>query len=401
MPEGPTRQEMFSGKIIAIDALRGYAIILVLLSHTLIHIPDLVWPAKRLLMIGVYGVQLFFVASALTLMISWAKDRGSFIQKSSRFFVRRFFRIAPLYYLAVPSYIIIFQVDFFSLNFSTLFATLFFYNAWIPGFTYPQNGWAPVPGGWSISVEFAFYLIFPFLMLLVRKMAYAALLFALSVFVMVLMRYFSWHAEIGNEPENISLFLYYSPFNQISVFSLGVLLYWSIKNEVIQRLIYTSKITADIASIVMFLFLIVISYYGQHKFFNISRHFMPTHLMISIAFAIWSAVLIIKPGGFVLNRLITQIGRVSFGIYLVHFASLHLVSKGLQYCGWENKVGLYGLAYFVFLTSFSLTLSYLSATVLYRYVEEPFLNLGHQLSILIGSKSSAKVSNEKIVSRAN
>jgi len=53
-----------------IDALRGYAILIVIAVHTLGHVPDLVWPVRRVMVVGFYGVQLFFLASAVTLMMS-------------------------------------------------------------------------------------------------------------------------------------------------------------------------------------------------------------------------------------------------------------------------------------------------------------------------------------------
>ena len=60
-----------------IDALRGYAILGVVAVHASIAVPDLEWPLRFLAEQGARGVQLFFVVSALTLMLSWhARDDG-------------------------------------------------------------------------------------------------------------------------------------------------------------------------------------------------------------------------------------------------------------------------------------------------------------------------------------
>ena len=78
-----------------IDALRGYAILMVIAVHSSQYFRDL--PLQALLDQGARGVQLFFVASAITLCMSWtARDDGA-----PPFYVRRFFRIAPMFYLAL------------------------------------------------------------------------------------------------------------------------------------------------------------------------------------------------------------------------------------------------------------------------------------------------------------
>lgn len=80
-----------------IDALRGYAILLVIAVHSVGYVSELVWPVKRLLSLGFYGVQLFFIASAVTLLMSWHRSAGPLGERSAKFLIRRFFRIAPFY----------------------------------------------------------------------------------------------------------------------------------------------------------------------------------------------------------------------------------------------------------------------------------------------------------------
>jgi peptidoglycan/LPS O-acetylase OafA/YrhL len=54
-----------------IDALRGYAILMVIAVHASQSFPDLPNSLAKILSQGARGVQLFFVTSALTLSMSW------------------------------------------------------------------------------------------------------------------------------------------------------------------------------------------------------------------------------------------------------------------------------------------------------------------------------------------
>ena len=102
-------QKNFSKHLIAdgthklqyIDILRGIAILGVIAVHSGQQIENLFPIVRSISNYGQLGVQLFFVASALTLCLSMSERN----EKSPfNFYVRRFFRIAPIYYLAIIFY---------------------------------------------------------------------------------------------------------------------------------------------------------------------------------------------------------------------------------------------------------------------------------------------------------
>src|ERR1700678_4536089 len=86
-----------------IDALRGYAILMVIAVHSSQAFSDLPKPLSTILNQGARGVQLFFVTSALTLSMSWVSRKESALA----FYLLRFFRIAPMFLLWVPFFVLL------------------------------------------------------------------------------------------------------------------------------------------------------------------------------------------------------------------------------------------------------------------------------------------------------
>lgn len=84
-----------------IDSMRGIAILMVLAVHStsffdIFNIVNLPLHLENILYSGKYGVSLFFIISAYTLYrsIDIRKENGL-----KKYYIRRFFRIAPLYYI--------------------------------------------------------------------------------------------------------------------------------------------------------------------------------------------------------------------------------------------------------------------------------------------------------------
>lgn len=363
-----------------IDALRGYAILIVIAVHTLGHVPDLVWPAKRVLTMGFYGVQLFFLASAVTLMMSWHRSADPLGPRSLKFLVRRFFRIAPLYWMAVVFYWFAYEIQAEDFSLQLLFATLFFYNAWSPYLVPTVPGWTPVPGGWSIGVEFCFYFAFPLIATLVSSLRRALIFVALSVGVMLAASHFGQglYPEIG--PEARANFLYFWPPNQLVVFALGFLLYHLIKDESTRRRVIGSSISADQASLVMLgATLAVALSIGLNKFFDWNHGLPPTHLLMSLCFVPWALVLILKPSGRVINRAITGLGKVSFSAYVLHFAVLKYTGQLIHRLWPLAKTGVYSIAFEAVFLALALVLIRAIGEASYRLIEQPFISVGKAL----------------------
>ena len=141
-----------------IDSLRGIAILMVVVVHAaqIVFHPGLF---ATILSKGAYGVQLFFIVSALTLFLSYEQRQPIEIKNVDKFFfIRRFFRIAPAFYLATILYTLAFFFknhiltgSFGAINWLELLAFFSFL-----GVLYPSSMYQLPFGGWTVEVEMFF-----------------------------------------------------------------------------------------------------------------------------------------------------------------------------------------------------------------------------------------------------
>jgi len=149
----------------ALDGLRGLAIVLVLICHNFYYIV----PFRR----GWVGVDLFFVLSGFLIsdVLLRKKNENHFLLK---FYMRRILRIFPLYYLTLiicffilPRVISSIQLD---LNYFHEYQQWFwlFGQNWL--FAFKGNpGWTLLDHLWSLATEEQFYLIWPWIVLMVSS----------------------------------------------------------------------------------------------------------------------------------------------------------------------------------------------------------------------------------------
>lgn len=366
-----------------IDALRGYAILLVITVHSLGYVPELVWPVKRLFTLGFYGVQLFFIASAVTLLMSWHRGEGAFGARVSKFLIRRFFRIAPFYYVAIMIYWLAYRIPPNEFNLDVLVASLLFYNAWSPYLIPTVPGWTPVPGGWSIGVEFCFYFIFPVLAISVTSLKRALAFCIISLVVLIFGYSYGQGLYPGLSQEAKANFLYFWPPNHLVIFAFGFLVYHLIKSESAKKIIFNSRLNGDHASFILAAFIVLISMYGVRKFFDLDTFMPPTHLLVSVCFVPWVLFFVLKPGKYSVNPLIVGLGKVSFSAYILHFAVLRYSDYFLGKIWPSGKSGAISIAYEMVLLLLALLMTRFAAGLSYRFIEQPFMNIGKRIARLL------------------
>lgn len=215
-----------SSRIECLDGLRAAAALWVLIGHCLLltgwHLPVLGDPAL--------GVDLFIMLSGFLMVFHYQlrQDKEPWQRPETwlRFWTRRYFRIAPLFYvmlffaLALGPYVYESRtvIDAFvgrvpqaperylDSSLKNIFAHLTFLFGLSPNFAYRT----PLPD-WSLGLEMQFYVVFPALMLAVRRFGWvrsAIVVAALGALAVVILKAMSVHFPMPSFlPLKIQVFL--------------------------------------------------------------------------------------------------------------------------------------------------------------------------------------------------
>ena len=347
-----------------IDSLRGFAILGVVFFHVSLWVHPTTPILSAIANEGTRGVQLFFVASALTLFLSMAARTRGEDRPTLNFFIRRFFRIAPAFYCAIIIYTLYNGMSARvwapnGLEWWYIPVTAIFMHGW-----YPETINSVVPGGWTIAVEMTFYILLPYLFrrLTSIKSTLIALLLAL-----IFSRLISISAGLiisPYYPENqhylVAGFKFFWFFSQFPVFIWGILVF-----HLINKYPHCDKKTA--------LFMLFSAIYLLLAFMHVDTYFslIPHHVLYGLFFALFSLSLHYSPQIFFVNRVTVLLGKLSFSIYLVHFMVLKefkkLFSDGFLL---DGNIGF--ITAFIFVLAVSVCISY----VTHRAIEIPGINLG-------------------------
>ncbi len=351
-------------KLDYVDALRGLAILGVIVVHTSHYgTSNLPHALAKIVSEGARGVQLFYVASAFTLFLSFKSRSRQEHSPVRNFFLRRFFRIAPMYYLGIcyyliqdglgPRYWLGDATHITPLNILSNFTFLHGLNPyWITSL---------VPGGWSIAVEMMFYALTPLLFTFITTINRAFALFLISLFLKAGLHLLLVKYQLISSEFLWSQYLYFYFPAQMPVFALGILLYF-IVNESEEKNQLSGKLLLLFSGILLFQIATKINL------------LLPNHLLFGLAFLILGVALSRYRFPLLVNPLITFIGKISFSMYLIHFAVLH----------W--------LAYFNFVDFFShgvlnyavrlllvIGLTAIVSSITYKLIEAPFQNIGKNI----------------------
>ena len=359
-------------RLAGIESLRAYAALSIVLFH-------LVWigqaqPPEALTAIkwhGAYGVQLFFVVSAFSLSYGYWGRLGT-ERELQGYFVRRFARIAPLYY-AIFALQLVHLALTTGIRFSpadVLLCLTFTFNF------VPHLVSGIVPASWTIGVEMVFYLVFPFFLLLCRRWWAALLLLALTL--LVAWRFAADFAGV----RGMEMFAAYSVVAQLPFFCCGILAFHAYGAlaarpfaQAHRRGLSWALVAVAVAGIAF-----MASRWSGYQFFEGRGLRALWHSFWGLPFAVLCVGMAIHPTRFVSNALTRYLGKVSYSLYLVHpNVVLLLMRAGLF--GWIYAA-FEGNALPAFLASAVVTIAIVAAlsAVFFRFVEAPGMEWGKRVA---------------------
>lgn len=346
-------------KLDYIDALRGIAILMVVMHHTAqqgtVIMPHFL---SVLLSLGTRGVQLFFIASAFTLFRSYNTRISGKKNEKRNFFIRRFYRIAPIYYLGILYYTVtfIFKLPFWlgtqpAISLFSFISNIIFLHGISPFWINSL-----VPGGWSIGVEMMFYLLFPFIFTKIKNINSAMVFLNFSLFFkflaheIILYLHFLPEGLVGRE------FLFYYLPAQLPIFALGFLLYFIIEN-------YANLKTISFLKMFLLFLLLPIQIGSTIDFLYLN------HIIFGIGFVGLAVFMSSEKGRFVSIFPLRYIGKISYSLYIIHFIVISWLShfKYIDFC--ENYLINYLLRFLTILL-----ISVFISTLTYHLIEIPFQN---------------------------
>lgn len=356
-----------------IDCIRGYAVLMVITSHYLYQFPNVPYPVHRVLVSGWFGVQLFFIASSLTLLMSWDHEQRTGGRANwPAFFIRRFFRIAPAYYVAGLFY-------FFDappphgFDPVQLAAGATFLNNWNPGLMpVLLSRWNPFPGGWSVSVEFTFYAVFPWFVS-VAGSARKVIFFILAALAVgaVANRLALTAMAAAYPPVQLRNFLFFWFPGQASVFGFGALVFLAIRR--FPPTPWTARLLAISACIAF----VVLAFVPLGHFPGDGLR-IPSVAAVCPPLALFVYALSGLPPGLLVNRFAAAMGRVSFSAYLLHFAVLGWLDRFAGRLG-AGATGYAAIAAFVVAWWVAVLLTFAAAWGVWRMIERPGIAFGSRL----------------------
>lgn len=165
-------------RIPVVDGLRGLAILAVIYHHTLSPRTGLVGtdPLSVLSQSGWHGVNLFFVLSGFVLYLPFADGHRGFttLRDIGDFLVKRGARLLPLYYFTTLVFIPFFLTQGYETTDLLKDAALYIPAVYIfNAHTFmPKANWVL----WSLGIEIWFSVLFPFLIIAIRKAGWRVVL---------------------------------------------------------------------------------------------------------------------------------------------------------------------------------------------------------------------------------
>ena len=358
----------------ALTGLRGFAALWVLLYHVWamsggppLRLPGIDFvQGSNLLSVGWAGVDLFFCLSAFLLAMPYAQWRYGSAPRpdTGRYLLRRALRIYPAYLFQLLVLLIAAAVFDYGRVPSAheLIAHLFlwFYTGW--------NWVAPMVGVWfTLPIEFAFYLVLPFIAPMLDRRRWVWLLLS-AVAISIGYRYLM-HLAFIDEPVSTQVIAIERLPGRIDQFVIGMLAGaafiaarlrgWRPRSPSLWFAAGLIGVIATCAALIS----VAGEYWGGHPLLYVWHALLSVCLVPVLLACAWGAPPALR---LLANRPMRYLGDISFGVYLWHMPILLVLIAYLPEA-WLPATRFWVLLATVF------PLSVLVAQISRRFIELPFL----------------------------
>ncbi len=366
-----------------LDGIRGFASLWVIVGHC---IQNSGWNFPILSSPG-FAVDIFMVMSGFLMAYHHRIREKSQPWNSPltwyTFYIRRFFRIAPLYYLLlIPAFTLNQHFNAWQKISETVFprswassiagsATYFrdidlsniiLHVSFIFGLL-PQYASSTVLPDWSIGLEMQFYAVFPLIMLLLKRYNYFYISICLWSIDLISNKLFTYNTPnpglLGIFPQPSFLPL------KLSFFLIGILL--------AEAYYYKSK-NSSLSSYLILLAIIISGY--KHSIFILFLSIMIVALLFydreSDLLRIGRGIKIVQK--ILSNKISHFMADTSYSVYLAH--ELILIPSIALLASFAWYVSLPGIVRFSLLFLEVASLTYCLGWLLYNHVEKPGITLG-------------------------
>ncbi|HEY9236096.1 MULTISPECIES: acyltransferase family protein [Phenylobacterium] len=354
-----------------VESLRAYAAFAIVIFHV-IHLAQAPVPQSLEFMKDFfgYGVPLFFVVSAFSL--AYGYDGRVFGDgRLQEFYLRRLLRIAPLYYLALATWMAAMALIGGpppSLSLLVLCLTFLFNLA-------PDAVDGIAPASWSIGVEMLFYVIFPFVMALARTLPRAILVtVAFGGLALVF-------AATGTRLKLNPSFVVHGLLFNLPYFGFGLIAF-RLSQFASPRLGGVLTIAGLVMTVAMWASASMLA----------GRIGWTVNILYMMAwgapFALICLGMALRPLAILSNPATEFLGKISFGLYLGHPQVIFVLSQLGVYERIQEIPGGSGVTFplAVLVTSAALIPI---AWVLYAFIERPGMELGRRWGRRLRAASSA------------
>lgn len=310
-----------------------------------------------------YGVTMFFTLSGflITYLLLKEKEANQGKIKIKDFYIRRILRIWPLYYailiLSIATFI------YFGLPYETTAIPFYIFLAanvpFILGNTLPL-----LAHYWSLGVEEQFYLLFPHLAKQSNKKLLNTAIIGIYLFIVLKFSFLMLERKYGAHTPLLSVAV--TRFHIMLIGAIGAILFYEKNTRFIE--LSTKKITQIISWTIVFLLAL-----NQFTFVSLLAGEIVAVITVFIIIG-----QITKTNHLINleNPVCDFIGKISYGIYVIHPILIFYASKLLGTLNPE-KMTSYALVYSMVITS-TIVLAYLS----YELFEKRFLKLKYKYSTI-------------------